>query len=232
MYDALGIIYYLCSQNTHKLLTTATHTSMKRLFFSFFLCMACMAMSGQDYAQYIDQRIGTGGNGHVFLGANVPWGLVQVGPNQYTRGWDWTSGYHDSDSILIGFGHMHLSGTGIGELGDVAFIPLAEGERLAGPHEMKFSHDDETVAPGYYSVELRDRGVRVELTATRRVAMHRYTSPSPLRVGIDLSQGIGWDKMTECFIVQAARPCFRAIGAARDGPATIGPTSPSISLCP
>ena len=193
---------------------------MKRTIFSFFLSTVCIAMSAQDLARYIDQRIGTGGNGHVFLGANVPWGLVQVGPNQYTRGWDWTSGYHDSDSIMIGFGHMHLSGTGIGELGDVAFIPLADGERLAGPHEMKFSHDDETVAPGYYSVELRDRGVRVELTATRRVAMHRYTSPSPLRVGIDLSQGIGWDKMTECFIVQDSPTMLsgyrRSTGWARD----------------
>ena len=182
---------------------------MKRTIFSLFLSMVCIAMSAQDLARYIDQRIGTGGNGHVFLGANVPWGLVQVGPNQYTRGWDWTSGYHDSDSIMIGFGHMHLSGTGIGELGDVAFIPLADGERLAGPHEMKFSHDDETVAPGYYSVELRDRGVRVELTATRRVAMHRYTSPSPLRVGIDLSQGIGWDKMTDANLEQVDAKTLR-----------------------
>ncbi len=178
---------------------------MRRFLISFFLCMAGIAMSGQDYAQYIDQRIGTGGNGHVFLGANVPWGLVQVGPNQYTRGWDWTSGYHDSDSILIGFGHMHLSGTGIGELGDVAFIPLKKDESLSGPHEMKFSHNDEMVQPGYYSIQLSDPAVRVELTATQRVAMHRYTTcsqPYTHLLAIDLAQCIGWDKMTECFITQ------------------------------
>ena len=193
---------YLCLRKK-----TKTYPSMKQLLFSLFLCMSGMSMSGQDYVRYIDQRIGTGGNGHVFLGANAPWGLVQVGPTQYTRGWDWTSGYHDSDSILIGFGHMHLSGTGIGCLGDIALIPIKEGESLAGPHEMKFSHDDEEVRPGYYSIRLKDPAVRVELTATQRVAMHRYTpwraEEGEKRVlAIDLAQCIGWDKMTECFIVQ------------------------------
>ena len=101
---------------------------------------------------------------------------------------------------MIGFGHMHLSGTGIGELGDVAFIPMADSRQ----REMKFTHDDETVAPGYYSVQLHEPDMKVELTATQRVAMHRYTQPSSssFLLGIDLAQCIGWDKMTECPIVQ------------------------------
>ena len=79
---------------------------------------------GQRYTQYVNPLIGTGGHGHVFLGANVPFGYVQLGPTEPTRGWDWCSGYHASDSIIVGFGHQHLSGTGIGELGDVAFLLL------------------------------------------------------------------------------------------------------------
>ena len=75
------------------------------------------------YTHFVNPYIGTGGHGHVFLGANVPFGAVQLGPTQITRGWDWCSGYHYSDSLLIGFGHTHLSGTGIGDLGDLSFLP-------------------------------------------------------------------------------------------------------------
>ena len=86
---------------------------------------------GQRYTQYVNPLIGTGGHGHVFLGANVPFGYVQLGPTEPTRGWDWCSGYHASDSIIVGFGHQHLSGTGIGELGDVAFLILLIGKLMA-----------------------------------------------------------------------------------------------------
>ena len=155
----------------------------------------------EDFAAYVDQRIGTGGHGHVFLGANVPNGLVQNGPTQHTRGWDWCSGYHDSDSIIIGFGTMHLSGTGIGELGDIAMLPVSEARQ----HEVKFSHEDEQVAPGYYSLQLHQPNVKVELTATPRVAFQRYTpaeGSSNYLLRLNLSQCIGWDRMTSCHFTQ------------------------------
>ncbi|MDE6173856.1 MAG: glycoside hydrolase family 92 protein, partial [Bacteroides sp.] len=79
--------------------------------------------------QWVDPYIGTGDHGHVFLGANVPFGFVQLGPTEYTRGWDWCSGYHYSDSVLLGFSHMHLSGTGIGDLGDILFLPTISREK-------------------------------------------------------------------------------------------------------
>ena len=75
--------------------------------------------AGGDFAQYVDPFIGTGDHGHVFLGANVPFGMVQLGPSQRVKGWDWCSGYHYSDTTLLGFSHTHLSGTGIGDLGDL-----------------------------------------------------------------------------------------------------------------
>ena len=82
------------------------------------------AAATPNLTKYVNQYIGTGGHGHTFMGANVPFGLVQLGPTQPTQGWDWCSGYHYSDNKLIGFGHMHLSGTGIGDLGDVALLPV------------------------------------------------------------------------------------------------------------
>ena len=154
----------------------------------------------QNYTQYVDPFIGTGGHGHVFLGANVPFGFVQAGPTQKKQGWDWCSGYHYSDSTVIGFGQMHLSGTGIGDLGDISLLPAtAQDER-----EIKFSHRAEYVTPGYYSVMLAN-GVRVELTATKRAAYHRYSFPADIQKGyvvLNLWQGIGWDEMTSCKMKQ------------------------------
>ena len=156
--------------------------------------LSAVAVEG-NFTRWVNQLIGTGGHGHVFLGANVPFGYVQLGPTQHTRGWDWCSGYHTSDSVLIGFGHQHLSGTGIGDLGDVALLPVSDQEQ----REVTFAHDDETVRPGYYAVTLRARGepyVKVELTATKRSGMHRYSfAPlqTTIRLLLDLGQGIGWD---------------------------------------
>lgn len=169
------------------------------------LVLAGFSMSvsaAQDsFSQFVNPYIGTGGHGHVFLGANVPFGAVQLGPTQITRGWDWCSGYHYSDSLIIGFGHMHLSGTGIGDLGDIAFLPTFD----AKTYTERFSHDAEYVRPGYYTVRLADSKILVELTATQRAGMHRYTYPlsskQPL-LKLNLKQGIGWDKMTKCQLTQ------------------------------
>ncbi len=156
--------------------------------------MRCQAQ--ESLTQYVDPRIGTGGHGHVFLGANVPFGFVQLGPTEPSRGWDWCSGYHASDSVIIGFGHQHLSGTGVGDLGDVALLPVAD----TAQHAAVFSHSSETVRPGYYSVKLSQPNVWVELTATQRAGFHRYTfgaDVSQARLLLDLRQGIGWDRPTD-----------------------------------
>ncbi len=145
---------------------------------------------------YVNPYIGTDGHGHVFLGANVPFGLVQLGPNEHTRGWDWCSGYHYSDSVIIGFGHMHLSGTGIGELGDVALLPVIDDQQ----REALFCHDNEQARPGYYAVTLQQTGIDVELTTTARTGFHRYSYPQDVktpRILVDLKQGIGWDTPTD-----------------------------------
>ena len=170
---------------------------MKKIFLTAAVALATIfSVSAQDYTQYVNPFIGTSGHGHVFLGANVPFGNIQAGPTQKKQGWDWCSGYHYSDSTVIGFGQMHLSGTGIGDLGDVSLLPMTNPSQ----REVKFSHKAEYVRPGYYSVMLAS-GIRVELTATQRVAFHRYSFPADATKGyiaLNLAQGIGWDKMTSC----------------------------------
>lgn len=134
------------------------------------------------------------------MGANVPFGLVQLGPTEPTRGWDWCSGYYYGDDELIGFGHMHLSGTGIGCLGDVAFLPVKDFKQTS----TRFKHEAEKVHPGYYSVQLTDPNVLVELTATERCGFHRYTfkNGAKAQLALDLSQCIGWDKLNDCLLTQ------------------------------
>lgn len=166
-------------------------------------CLAIPANAGKgdaDLTQYVDPRIGTGGHGHVFLGANVPFGFVQLGPTQTNHGWDWCSGYHHSGQMLRGFSHLHLSGTGIGDLGDVTFLPVDDEHQ----DSVAFTHAAETVRPGYYSVVLRQPNVKVELTATQRVGMHRYTYMAGKKriLKIDLRKGIGWDALSSSMLRQ------------------------------
>ena len=153
----------------------------------------------QDYLAYVDPYIGSGEHGHVFVGASVPLGMVQIGPQNIHKGWDWCSGYHYSDSVLIGFSHTHLSGTGCADLGDVLLMPYvgevrtARGEQdnIEGSCSTYYSHKNEEVAPGYYSL-LMDNGVRAELSATDRVAIHRYTYPEGTpRLLVNLKEGNG-----------------------------------------
>lgn len=163
-----------------------------------------------DFAKYVDPFIGTDYHGHVFLGANVPFGAVQVGPQNYVKGWDWCSGYHYSDSIITGFSQLHLSGTGIGDLGDVLITPYT-GELKTSPGSQEnplagyaslFSHNDETAQAGYYAVTLKKHGIRVELTASERVALHKYIFPESekARIAINLGSGIGWDKPMNTYL--------------------------------
>ena len=152
----------------------------------------------------VDPFIGTDGHGHVFLGANVPFGGVQLGPSNATQGWDWCSGYHYSDSVVKGFAHTHLSGTGIGDLGDIVFMPVTGEVTMADDgYFSTYGHEGETARPGYYSVLLDRYGITAELTATARCGMHRYTYPAGTEYGglvIDLESGIGWDAPMEGFI--------------------------------
>ena len=166
------------------------------------VCFSATAVAAtvQNLTQYVNQYVGTGGHGHTFMGANVPFGLVQLGPTEPTRGWDWCSGYYYDDDELIGFGHMHLSGTGIGCLGDVAFLPVKDFKQTSA----RFTHDAEKVHPGYYSLQLTDPNVLVELTATERCGFHRYTfkDGAKAQLALDLSQCIGWDKLNDCLLTQ------------------------------
>ena len=162
----------------------------------------------KNILSYVDPFIGSGGHGHVFVGAGVPFGAVQVGPNNIYKGWDWCSGYHYSDSFIIGFSNLHLSGTGIGDLADVLLMPIT-GEvmidkgRQEYPHNgylTTFKHSNEKARVGYYSVKL-DNQVNVELTATERVGLHRYHFPAgkEAHVMIDLKEGIN-DRSTDTYL--------------------------------
>ncbi|MBG8555443.1 GH92 family glycosyl hydrolase [Hymenobacter guriensis] len=162
--------------------------------------------------RYVDPYIGTDFHGHVFLGANVPFGAVQLGPVNITEGWDWCSGYHYSDSTIVGFAHTHLSGTGIGDLGDVTVMPttgpvrVTEG-RVKHPEQglvSLFSHQEEQARPGYYAVRLQRYNIKAELTATERVGFHQYTFPKSdaSHLIFDLQQGIGWDLATDTHMEQ------------------------------
>ena len=175
-----------------------------------FIFSNCFLLShAQGLTDYIDPYIGSGGHGHVFVGASVPFGAVQVGPSNFYKGWDWCSGYNYQDSVIIGFPQLHLSGTGIGDLGDILIMPYmgeiklkkgVEKERFSG-FASKFSHDNETVRPSYYAVKLDDFGVEVELTASERVGFHKYKFPQGknARIIIDLTDGIN-DKSTDTYI--------------------------------
>lgn len=168
--------------------------------------------------QYVDPRIGTGLHGHVFVGANVPFGLVQLGPTSIPQEWDWTSGYHNSDSTVIGFPHTHLSGTGIGDLHDITLMPVTGKVNYArgsekDPDSGLWSYADrkrEICRPGYYATHLLRYHISVELTCTERVGFHKYTFPETEEGGIviDLENGGGWDRANE--------GCIR-----RTGPRTI-----------
>ena len=172
---------------------------------------ACRLVQVEDYTRYVDPKIGSGGNGHVFVGANVPFGMVQLGPTSIPQDWDWCSGYHDSDSTVIGFSHTHLSGTGIGDLFDITVMPVV-GDNLtyargseSDPKSGLWSYADrtrETARPGYYSVPLERYGVTAELTATNRVGLHRYTFPQSDQAGIviDLKNGGCWDWITDAHL--------------------------------
>lgn len=154
----------------------------------------------KEYTDSVNVFIGTGGHGHTFPGATLPHGMVQLSPDTRLLGWDACSGYYYDDTSIMGFTHTHLSGTGIGDYGDILFMPVV-GEKplIAGTAEKpdegyrsRFSHEQESARPGYYQVLLQDDSINVELTATLRAGLHRYTYPkaSDARLIVDMEPTI------------------------------------------
>lgn len=139
-----------------------------------------------DEVQYVDPFIGTGFHGHTFPGATRPYAMVQLSPDTHIMGWDASSGYHYEDQQIYGFSHTHLSGTGIGDLGDIMLLPFSGGDSIKPV--ATFKKETEKATPGYYAVRLDNLGVNVELTSTDRVGFHRYTfdNPKDRRVMLDL----------------------------------------------
>lgn len=166
---------------------------MKHILVLCFLVVSSVQISAQqDLARFVNPFVGTGGHGHTYPGATRPFGMVQLSPDTRLTGWDGCSGYHYSDSIIYGFSHTHLSGTGISDYGDILLMPtvgdpdlnsLNNGSPEKG-YASRFQHQNETASPGYYSVRLDDDNILVELTATERAGMHRYTFPATQQANI------------------------------------------------
>jgi predicted alpha-1,2-mannosidase len=165
---------------------------MKNVGWILLMTFLTISVFGQqfNYSQYVDPMIGTGGHGHTFPGATVPFGMVQLSPDTRIDGsWDGCSGYHYSDSVIYGFSHTHLSGTGCSDYGDIVLMPFTGNASVElNDFKSSFSHKNEKASAGYYSV-LLNNGVGVELTSTTRVGLHRYKFPKNKKanVVIDLS---------------------------------------------
>ena len=165
---------------------------------TFFSCAG--GSQTNNLVDNVNVFIGTGGHGHTFPGATMPHGMVQLSPDTRLYGWDACSGYYYGDDNIIGFSHTHLSGTGIGDYGDILFMPVVGEKPLVAGEEYKpgesyrarFSHDQESARPGYYQVLLQDDSINVELTASWRAGMHRYTYPtgSDARLIVDMEPTI------------------------------------------
>ena len=176
---------------------------MKRKNLLLLAVLPLMA-TAQPLTQYVDPRIGSGDHGHVFVGANVPFGMVNAGPTQIESGWDWCSGYHESGTKIVGFAQTHLSGTGCSDLGDVAIMPAIKDIGLSRKGlATTFSHEQEEVRPGYYSIVLPESGIRTEITTTQRSAMYRISYPEGAHrhLYVDLENGIDddlvWGRMQQ-----------------------------------
>ncbi len=168
-------------------------------FLGAALLISSASCFGKSPVDHVNPLIGTDAHGHVYPGATVPFGMVQLSPDTRDTGWDGSSGYHYSDNSILGFTHNHLTGTGCPDLGNILLMPtvgplkLVPGAKPGEGYRTTFSHNNETARPGYYEVYLPDYQVKVELTATARAGFHRYTFPATdaAHVVVDLQHGIG-----------------------------------------
>lgn len=167
--------------------------SMRIIFRSFIaaiLLFSALSSSAQkrkdkDFAQLVDPFIGTGGHGHTYPGAVMPFGMVQLSPDTQLKGWDGCSGYHYTDTVVYGFSHTHLSGTGIPDYCDVLFMPTTGDPQFKNTeYRSVFKKKNEVAAPGYYKTQLDKYNIGVELTATTRVGVHRYNYPNTEKANI------------------------------------------------
>jgi predicted alpha-1,2-mannosidase len=164
------------------------------------VAIACSTTQAQrSLTKLVNPFVGTAKNGHTYPGASLPFGMVQLSPDTRTEGWDACSGYHYSDSTILGFSHTHLSGTGVADYGDILFLPRVGKPETHQVIRAKFNHSEESASPGYYRVRLADQDINAELTATKRVGVHRYTFPrtDSALVLVDLKHGLGLDKVIE-----------------------------------
>jgi len=175
--------------NEKKITLRHAIAAFRRLVGNIMLIAVCSLLTfaqTNDLTRWANPFIGTGGHGHTFPGAVMPFGMVQLSPDTRIDNWDGSSGYHYSDDVIYGFSHTHLSGTGIPDGCDILFMPTVSrtrfveklGDKKVGVFGSKFSHTNERAEPGYYSVRLDDDGIFAELTATDRVGLHRYTFPN------------------------------------------------------
>ena len=167
------------------------------VFILFSACTSHSSLSTADYTEYVNPFIGTDFMGNTYPGAQAPFGMVQLSPDNGLPGWDRISGYFYPDSTIAGFSHTHLSGTGAGDLYDISFMPVTfpyqEGEAPLGIYS-KFSHQDESASAGYYQVRLKDYDINVELTATERCGIQRYTFPkAKAAIFLNLKKAMNWD---------------------------------------
>ncbi len=170
------------------------------IVFAFFT----IAAQAQKLIRYVDPAIGTGGHGHTYPGATVPFGMVQLSPDNGTEGWDWCSGYNYADSTIAGFSHMHLSGTGCGDWCDISVMPnVNQIPDTAAHFKVKFKHSTEEKWPGYYTVTLNN-GIKVWLTATEHCGMHEYIFPVGSKPALRFNMGfmINYDSTTESVITK------------------------------
>ncbi len=204
----MNLFLYFC------LSTYLENHSMNRFLISLTLSMsfiisctnpASKEINSERLTDFVDPFIGTAYHGHTYPGAAYPFGQIQLSPDNGTQGWDWCSGYHYSDSTMAGFSHLHLSGTGIGDLADISFLPVTsevvfkDGEQnsdFVSRYAGKYVHDQEVASPGYYAVTLKNNNVKAEFTVTERAGFHRYSFPSGGDKGLIINLGfaINWDK--------------------------------------
>lgn len=173
--------------------------------FPIILLTVCASLaSAQRVTEFVNPFIGTDAHGHTFPGATAPFGMVQLSPDTRVEGWDACAGYHYSDTTILGFSHTHLSGTGVADYGDILITPIAGQLPSVSPTRgARFRHATESASPGYYRVQLEDGPILAELTATRRVGVHRYTFPvdATPNILINLHHGLGPDRVLESNIM-------------------------------
>jgi len=169
----------------------------KLCLLSFLLIFISKISDAQKLTSFVDPFLGTGGHGHVYPGATIPFGMVQLSPDNGEEGWDWCSGYHYSSNTIAGFSHTHLSGTGIGDWCDISILPMTDTSTIRkDKSKFPFSHKNESAKPGYYQVQL-DNKIKCELTANKRTGFHRYSYPTNIGwLLLDMGFQINWDKTT------------------------------------